>query len=130
MKSPYIRVKIQKVLELAGALTPNILQHGTYCLTSVYAHISKPAKKDGIDVQYALIARFPRNGSMELGNINPDTRIFEEFSQEPSFYERAENGVVKEVNVLADQLRKLRTLDDVLAIRGISVERELIPSNK
>ena len=128
MKIPYIPVEIQKVLELEGALRSDFM-----CATSVYAHISKPVKKDGTDVQYALMAIFPQHGIMHLGDINRDTKFFEHYDpamRDSALYERADNHVVRKVMVPTEQLNRLRTLDEVLAIEGISIKRELVPSNK
>ena len=123
---PYISIEIQKVLELEGAIRPDF-----NCPTSLYAHISKPVKRNrNEEVQYALIAIFPQHGIMELGEINPATRVFRGYDPrgiDLSFYERASNNVIKEIKVLGNQVRGLKTLDEVLAIEGISVKRELIP---
>ncbi|PIN94077.1 hypothetical protein COU54_00425 [Candidatus Pacearchaeota archaeon CG10_big_fil_rev_8_21_14_0_10_31_24] len=121
-------VEIQRVLELEGALSSDFK-----CATSVYAHISKPEKKDGTDVQYALMAIFPQHRIMHLGDINRDTKFFEHYDstmRDFALYERADNHVVRKVRVPIEQLNRLRTLDEVLAIEGISIKRELVPSNK
>tara|TARA_Y100000310_G_scaffold127479_1_gene126607 strand:+ start:2866 stop:3234 length:369 start_codon:yes stop_codon:yes gene_type:complete len=119
-QNSHVNVGVEKVMELRG--TPN---HG-----SVYAHISKPINNDGGKVQYAMIAYFPQHGVMHLGNINPETREFELYDPDMTqiaFYERAGNHVVAEVSVPVDQLDKVKTLEDVLEIEGIRVERELFP---
>ncbi len=124
----YIPVEIRRVLELEGAFRPDF-----NCPVFIYAHISEPVKKDGIDVQYALMAICPQHGMMDLGDINPKTRMFKTYDPQminSSFYERVSNHVVKRVMILSDQLNKLRTLDDVLATKEISVKRELIPNDK
>ena len=122
---PYIDVRIEKVLELEGALRPD------FSPSSVYAHISKPVERDGQNVQYAILALFPQHGIMDLGDINPETRVFEYYDSKmrnsPALYKRAGNHVVNQVSVPSEQLVKLKTLDEVLGIGGISVKRELIP---
>ncbi|MFA4960413.1 MAG: hypothetical protein WC548_02005 [Candidatus Pacearchaeota archaeon] len=122
---PYVHVKIQKVLELEGAIRKDF-----NCRTSVCAHVSTPCEKEGRDVQYVMMDLFPRNGIMYLGNINPETKIFECFDMSKiALYERANNHVVKKVMVPISQFSKLKTLEEVLSIEGISVKRELIPSD-
>jgi len=120
-----IPVKVEKVLELKGADRPDL-----NCPSSVYAHISTPVKKDGQDIQYAMLAIFPQHGIMHLGNINPETKMFEHYDPNRhalALYTRAGNHVVNQVSVPTDQLEKLKTLEEVLSIEGISVKRELIP---
>ena len=119
----YVPVKIQKVMELEGALRPDFNSR-----SSVYAHISDPVKRDDDDVQYALLAIFPQHGVMRLGDINPETMMFEDYTPyRPALYTRADNHVVNGVSVPAEQFDRLKTLDEVLAIEGISVKRELFP---
>lgn len=120
-----VPVKIEKVLEIEGARDP-ILKEGRF----VYAHISTPTEVEGKPVQYALIAGFPQHGTARLGNIDPETKVFKWLTQEPfpqAFYERASNHVIQEMRVPAGQLDQLKTVDEVLAIEGIKVRRELIP---
>ena len=124
---PHIPVQVQKVLELEleGAYRPDFK-----CPSSVYAHISNPVKKDGQDTQYAMLAIFPQHGIMHLGDINPKTKMFEDYDPDIgkfALYTRAGNHVVNRVSVPSEQLNRLKTLDEVLAINGISVKRELIP---
>ena len=127
MVVPYIPVEIEKVLELKGALRPDF-----NCPTSIYAHVSRPVKKEGRDVQYVLMAIFPQHGMMNLGTIKPNTQMFEKYSLEMgdfAFYERANNHVVKRVLVPTEQLNRLPILEDILRIPGISIKRELIPKD-
>ena len=115
---PLIPVEIEKVLELGGNFP------------SFYAHISKPVKRNGQNVQYAMLALFPTSGIMHLGEINPETRVFEHYDPEMrnfALYRRAPNHVVTQVNVPSEQLDRLKTLDEVLSIPSIFVKRELIP---
>lgn len=120
-----VPVKIAKVLELEGAVDPTLKGN---CW--VYAHVSTPAMKDGQPVQYALLARAPQHGLTQLGEINPQTREFNTYEPTPAgqtFYERAGNHVIREMDVPVTQLEKLPTLDDVLAIPGLKVRREFTP---
>jgi hypothetical protein len=67
---------------------------------------------------------------MHLGNINPETKMFEHYGPDmkyPTFYKRGSNHVINEIYVLPAQLDKLKTLNEVLGIDGISVKRELFP---
>ena len=128
-KASYIPVEIEKVLELEGAIRPDF-----NCPSSVYAHISKAGKvrlgAQVEDVQYALIAIFPQHGIMHLGDIDPETKRFRDYDphmKEFALYTRAKNHVVEQVLVRSDQIERLKTLDEVLSIDGISVKRELIP---
>ena len=94
---PLVPVQIEKVLELEGASRPDFNSS-----TSVYLHVSKPVKKDGQEVQYAMLAIFPQHGIMHLGDINPETRFFEHYDPEMrnfALYKRAENHVVNQVSV-------------------------------
>lgn len=121
----YTPVQVQKVMKLEGANRPDSDDS-----SSVYAHISKPVRKDGQNVQYAMLAIFPQNGIMDLGNINPETKMFEHYDPEMSIfalYTRADNNVVNKVSVPSEQLEKLPTLEEVLGIESISVKEELIP---
>lgn len=125
MRQKHIPVEVKKVMELEGAYRPDF-----NCLSSVYAHISKPVRKDGQDIQYAMLAIFPQHGVMDLGDINPNTRMFEFYDpRKINFapYTRADNGVVNKVSVPLDSMEKLKTIDEVLGIEGISVKRELTP---
>ncbi|NQU98563.1 hypothetical protein HQ533_03780 [Candidatus Woesearchaeota archaeon] len=120
-----IPVQVQKVLELKGAyrLHPK-------SPSSIYAHISVPVKQDGQDVQYAMLAIFPQHGVMHLGEINPKTKMFENYDPKMhtlALYTRAENNVVNQVSVPSELFERLKTIDEVLDIEGISVKRELIP---
>ncbi len=120
-----IHVEIEKVLELVGAYRPDF-----NCPASVYAHVSKPVKKDGEDVQYAMLAIFPQHGIMHLGEINAETRMFGNYDpnwKDLALYTKSSNHVVNQVSVPSKQFDKLKTLDDVLGIPGISVKRTLIP---
>ena len=116
-------IEIKKVIQLVGAFDPRYKSR-----TEVYAHIGKPVRDKGKEVQYAMLAIFPTNSIMRLGNINPETRMFEDISDNNSYYERASNHVIRKVLVPTGQLPCLKTLEEVLAISGISVKRELIPS--
>jgi len=121
----HIPIEIQKVLELKGACRPDFR-----CPSSIYAHVSNPVKKDKQDIQYAMLAIFPEHGIMHLGDINPETKMFEYYDSNMrrfTFYTRAENNVINQVSVPSEQLNKLKTLDEILAIDGISIKRELIP---
>ena len=112
-------------MELEGATRSDFS-----CPTSIYAHVSKPVRDQGREVQYAILDIYPRSGIMNLGNINPETRVFEHFDPGQGIqahYRRADNHVVCEVFVPVEQLRDLKTIDDVLSIPGITVKRELIP---
>jgi hypothetical protein len=127
-----IPVQIQKVLELEGVYSMDRASP-----TSVYAHISKPVKRGAEDVQYAMLAIFPRHGFMNLGEIDPETRVFEHYDPDGvrkfgigtpnALYVRAGNHVVNEVSVPHEQIDRLKTMDEVLGIDGIFVKRELIP---
>jgi hypothetical protein len=120
-----IPVKIEKVMELEGAIGPDFKYP-----PSVYAHISYPVNKDGAEVRYALLAIFPQHGIMHLGEINPRTKSFDHYDRHlhtPALYQRACNHVVNEVYVPVEQLKKLKTIDDVLSIPWIKVKRELFP---
>lgn len=124
-KRIYVPVEIEKVLELKGAIRLDL-----NCPSSIYAHISKPVDDRGKKVQYAMLAIFPQHGIMQLGNINPETMIFEYL--DPSrrtlaLYDRANNHVVESVSVPSDQFKQLRKLEEVLSIPRISVKRELLP---
>ena len=122
----HIPVQIEKVMELEGVYGPN----SNYS-SSVYAHVSMPLKKEGQSVQYVMIAIFPRHGTMPLGDINPVTKRFEHYDPDMNnlaLYTRADNHVVTQVSIPVQQLERLKTLDDVLAIEGISIKRELIPN--
>lgn len=128
MRKIEIPVQVQKVLELEGVYEPQFNGEA-----SVYAHISKPVKKNGQDVQYAMLAISPQHGIMYLGNINPETKKFEYYDPKRhifAWYARANNHVINQVSVPSEQLEKLKTLEEVLGIEGISVKRELIPKNK
>lgn len=119
----HIPVQIQKVMELKGAYRPDF-----NCPSSIYAHISKPVKRDGEDVQYAMLDIFPEHGVMYLGGIDPKTKMFNFFDpSNPALYTRAGNHIVNQVSVPIEQLKKLPTLEEVLGIEDISVKRELIP---
>lgn len=119
---------IQKVLELTGAIHPDYP-----CNTSVYAHVSYPISlSDKKSQAYACLAIFPQHGIMNLGNIDPKTKRFEGFNGKQTqiaTYTRARNHVIKRVSIPAEQREKLKTLDEVLAIEGITIKRELIPSD-
>ena len=120
----YIPIQVQRVLELKGAYAD------FNCPSSVYAHISNPVKKDGLNVQYAMLAIFPQHGIMHLGDINPKTKMFEHYDTEMptlALYKRASNHVVNQVSVHIEQIKRLKTLEEVLSINGISIKRELIP---
>lgn len=134
----HITVQIEKVLELVDTnRDPNcpdsVSIHFSKPVkrpTSVYAHVSKPVKRDGQDVQYVMLAISPQHGIMYLGEINPETRMFEHYDPEmrdPALYTRAGNHVVNQVSVSGEQLSKLKTLDEVLGIQGIFVRRRLTP---
>ncbi|MBU0466249.1 MAG: hypothetical protein KJ718_03080 [Nanoarchaeota archaeon] len=118
-----IPLEVQRVLELEGAFRLDFM-----CACSVYEHISKPVKKDGQDVQYAMLAIFPQHGTRHLGEINSKTRMFEHYDMNTlALYTRVGNHVVNKVSVPTEQLEKLKTLEEVLSIKGISAKRELIP---
>ena len=121
-----IAVDIEKVLELKGAIDP-----GTRGSMWVYAHISPPVDIGRGTAQYALLAPAPEHGIAYLGEINPETREFRTYEaigiSKPTYYERAKNRVIRQMSVPVDQLENLKTKDEVLAIPGISVGRELIP---
>jgi len=125
MERVNIPIEIEKVLELKGAIRS--YPKGP---SSIYAHISKPIDDKGEKIQYAMLAVFPQHGIMHLGNINSKTMMFENFDPNlriSAFYSRAENHVVSNIQVPSDQLEKLKKLEEVISIPGISVKRELIP---
>jgi len=120
-----IPVQVEKVLELEGAYRPDFNSR-----SSVYAHISVPVKIDEKDVQIVMLDIYPRRGIMYLGDINPETKMFEFYDPEMhqfAVYTRADNNVVSQVAVPSEQFEKLKTIDEVLNIEGITVKRELIP---
>ena len=121
----YIPMEIQRVLELEGAFSPEF-----NCPIYVYAHISEPAKKEGDGFEYALMAVSPQSGVMSLGDIQPRTRMFRVYDNleaNHSAYELASNSVVRKIMVPFNQVTRLRSLGEVLEIKGISVRRELVP---
>ncbi len=123
-----IPVQIEKVLELTGAIRPYPKSPA-----SVYAHISKPVQDKFKQVQYAMMALLPQHGVMHLGNINPETMMFEHFDPDlrtPAMYKLADNQVVEQVSVHLNQMEPLKTLEEVLRIPGISIKRELIPESQ
>lgn len=134
----HVPLQIEKVLELDGAHNPTF-----NAPAPVFAHISKPIKPEGrtnqdelfaqqpIFVQYAILATNPQNEVMRLGEIDPETRAFEEYDPDgPAPYTRAGNHVVNQVYVPPGQMSRLKTLDEVLEIEGISIIRELFPGDK
>jgi hypothetical protein len=69
----------------------------------------------------------------DWGEINPKTRVFKTYSScmgNCAFYKRATNGVIREVRVKPEELHRLKRLEEVLAIEGISIAKESIPGNK
>ena len=121
----YKPFQIERVIKLEGAYRKDF-----NCKSSVYAYISKPVKRDGQYVKYAMLVISPQHGVMCLGDINSETKMFEDYDPKIltlALYTRANNQVVNQVFVPSKQLKKLKTLDDVLAIKGISVKIELIP---
>ena len=119
-----IPVTIEKVLELKGV-------YRSFNFPSfVYAHISTPVSIQGQCVQYALLATAPQHGIMLLGEIDPLTNCFEHYDAKGPYavYTRAGNGVVNQVSVPREQLTRLKTLEEILCIDGISVTRTLVPT--
>lgn len=119
-------VAIVKVLELVG------IRDTKYGFDNmwVYAHISAPARTEKGPIQYALIAGAPQHGIAYLGTINPETREFSEFNRANgarTFYDRASNNVICKMYAPAYQMNQLQTLDEILAIEGLHLRRELIP---
>jgi hypothetical protein len=121
----YIPVRIQKVMQINT--DPRIAGNQGHGIA--YAHISEPVQGKGRNIQYALIAEFPRHGVMQLGNINPETGKFEPLSPNEAFYKRAPNHVVREVSVPVEQLNELKTLEELLSIQKVRVDREFYPGN-
>ena len=126
-----IPVKIERVLELQGASLRARYDIHNLLPTIICAHVSKPVTVEGREIRYALLTQAsPQQNMMELGNIDPETNIFEYLDPnrvEFSTYRRAPNGVIIEANVPSSQVSSLKSLDEVLAITGISVTRESVP---
>ncbi len=131
LEGGYAPVDIEKVLELGDVIRPDF-----DCLSSVYAHISKPEIRSISEIlgepaqQYALLAIVPQHGIMNLGEIDPETRKFELYDSEMreyALYEIASNHVVNKIFVPSNQLDELKTLDEVLGIPGIDIIREMKP---
>ena len=123
-----IPIEIQKVLQLAGASCSELK-----CPAPIYAYVSKPTENNGSKVTYVLLSRYQSHGSVRLGEINPKTRVFTPYSfcmGDSDFYKKARNGIIQEVRISPDKLHQLKNLEEVLAIEGISIKRELVPSNK
>lgn len=120
----YIPIEIERVMELEGALHPRLKGMGML----LYAHVSKPVNDKGRQVKYALIAPAPRHGTAELGEINPETREFQLFEPTVSaFYERATNRVIYQMSMPANELGRLKTVEEVLAIPNIMVKSQNTP---
>jgi hypothetical protein len=122
----YIPVRIQKVMQInTDSRIAGNQGHGI-----AYAHISEPIQDQGRNIQYALIAEFPRHGVMQLGNINPETGRFVPLSPtDDAFYKRADNHVVREVSVPVEQLNELKTLDELLSNPKVRVDDEFFPED-
>lgn len=122
-----IQLEVVKVLELIGAYSPDF-----NCPSSIYAHVSKLIKINDVGAQYAMLAMFSHHGTMHLGDINPGTKMFEHYDfniNGAALYTRAPNHIVNVVSVPIEQVNRLKTLDKILNINGISIKRELIPGN-
>ena len=115
-----VLVRIEKVLELDGAIRQDL-----DVVELVEAHISYP--RGYKDSRYALLFMMPQGGSSNLREIDPETRLISNVVGGPVAYFRAPNRVINEIYVLPDDIGKLRTMEEVLGIPGISVTRELFP---
>ncbi len=124
LRSLRIPVEIERVMELEGALSS---KPGNEQIV-VYAHVSKPVRDRGEYKRYAILASFPQNGMTNIGEIDPATRQFQNFQPDVVvLYKRADNRVICEMNLLASELYRLKTIDDVLAIPGITMIHQNTP---
>ncbi len=117
-----IDVEIERVIELTGLKVRGLQAR-------CYAHVSKPILDNGQPKRYALLGQFPQHGITYLGEINPKTLEFFQYSEIPVFYERSSNRVIKKLRVSNEQLLRLKTIEEVLSIEGIKVASEGTPSN-
>ena len=114
----YIPVEVDRVIEMEGIEFRGLKAR-------CYVHVSAPAKDHGTNKKYALIALFPQHGTMDLGDIDPKTREFSVYEENnPAFYERSANRVIKTVKVPIEQLPRFKTIEDILSIEGLKVASE------
>lgn len=134
-----VALRVDRVLELRGAFREAF---GFVNPAAIYAFVCNPVrgmeeapgeKRTAFeDAPYAFLAPAPQQGEISLGEIDPKTMMFVPYystGAEKALYLWAQNHIVDRVIVRPEQLGRLKRLDDVIAISGISVANELIPKH-
>jgi len=117
-----LNVSIIEVLELEGALCSEGKDK-----IPVYAHVTKPVKNGS---SYAILTPMFNHGVMMLGGINPNSRRFNFYENVEEYYasyETASNDVINEIRATVDQLDRLKSIDDILGIEGITIKNRSVP---
>ncbi|MDP3882415.1 MAG: hypothetical protein Q8Q31_06065 [Nanoarchaeota archaeon] len=123
MKLPVERPdKIEKVLVLQGATCSELK-----IPAPIYAYVTNSGRVGGLPLEHAYLARYESHGVLKLGMIDPTTRVFSPYSQILTPYRRSSNDVVNGLLVTVEEMTRLEKLENILAIPGISVVRELVP---
>ena len=120
------KIKIDKVVELHWKR----LEGQSERIERAYAHVGR-IQQHGPPRDYALLGRNPNNGSIYLGEINPETMCFEAYDKDAAaLYSYARNHVIKEIAVPDSQLEKLLPYDVLLNRYDFEIKQEIIPSDK
>lgn len=117
----YNRLKISRMIKIKGASHPLFPESPV----TIEGYITTPVYREGHQTPLALLTTHAESGHIYLGEIDPTTKQFTYFDRSNNAgYLQKSNGRIFVVLVPHVQRSRLKTLDEILAIPGISEIRD------